>query len=371
MKIAYIQRKHEILDPDVRSIVDNANVILEEYANDGLVMTIRQLYYQFVARDLFPDNRKYVLVNGKWRKDPNGTKNAEPNYLNLISIMEKARMTGMVDWDFIVDSTRGLVSFAGEDSSIERAIESLASGYTENLWETQPYHVEVWIEKDALSGVFDRPCSELHIGLFACKGYTSTSSMWRAANRLMRFEDPSFGLDESAKKKKVLILHFGDHDPSGIDMTADIERRLRTFGCQATVKRCALTKKQIDKIKPPPNPVKITDSRAQAYIKAYGRTSWEMDALSPSFFSQLVTTEVLAVRDEKLWKKALKVQEKKRKELKRISSIPNLPEFLDNAEALAGAVGELGDSIESLSRGQKRSRFVKQFVELYTEHLNR
>lgn len=83
-------------------------------------------------------------------------------------------------------------------------------------------------------------------------------------------------------RERRVILHLGDHDPSGIDMTRDISDRLELFGADVEVKRIALNWDQIDEFTPPPNPAKLSDSRAGAYIAEYGDESWELDALEPT-----------------------------------------------------------------------------------------
>lgn len=82
-------------------------------------------------------------------------------------------------------------------------------------------------------------------------------------------------------------------------MTRDISDRQDLFelmGCN--VQRIALTMDQINQYDPPPNPAKVTDSRAKEYIKNYGRESWELDALEPKVLSDLIEKKVLTYRDE-------------------------------------------------------------------------
>lgn len=93
--------------------------------------------------------------------------------------------------------------------------------------------------------------------------------MWSAAQRF---------ISQDYRDNRV-IIHLGDHDPSGIDMTRDIQERLQMFGADVYVKRVALTMNQIGTYNPPPNPAKITDSRASKYIDEYSNESWELDAL--------------------------------------------------------------------------------------------
>lgn len=127
-------------------------------------------------------------------------------------------------------------------------IRSGARQFAIDKWATQPYRLEVWIEKDALAGVFRRVCSELQVPYFSCRGYTSQSEMWEAAQRLARWEQAG---------QTPIVFHFGDHDPSGIDMTRDIKDRLDLFGasgaCHIDLRRLALNMDQVEQYSPPPN----------------------------------------------------------------------------------------------------------------------
>lgn len=178
------------------------------------------------------------------------------------------------------------------------------------LWENQSKRVEVWIEKDALVGVIEGICNETDVPHFSCRGYVSDSEMWRAGRRILRHTRDGAG-------QPVIILHLGDHDPSGIDMTRDIQGRLELFSDYADleVRRIALTMEQVKEQRPPPNPAKITDSRYEGYSARYGNESWELDALEPQFISSLIRDNVLAERDEAQWDMDVENQEKERSQI--------------------------------------------------------
>lgn len=108
--------------------------------------------------------------------------------------------------------------------------------------------------------------------------------------------------------QNTVILHLGDHDPSGIDMTRDNERRLHMMteyasdrGVSVEVRRLALSMAQVREHKPPPNPAKETDSRARGYVMMYGHSSWELDALEPSFLDGLVRENIEKYVDTEAW----------------------------------------------------------------------
>lgn len=283
MKRAYIDKKFR---KSSLTMIEQANEIVEEYQGQGYDLTLRQLYYQFVARDLLP--------------------NTIQSYDRLGALISNARLAGLVDWTAIEDRTRSLHKLPSWDSPSD-IVEACASQYREDLWRNQPKLIEVWVEKEALAGVFQRVCDELRVPLFSCRGYVSQSAMWRAAMRHIR------------GGKRVKILHFGDHDPSGLDMTRDIKDRLETFGSLADVFRIALNLDQIEEYGPPPNPAKTTDARYAAYQAQYGDESWELDALEPAVLSQLVEDNVLLVRDQTLWDGALLMEEGNRERIEAVA----------------------------------------------------
>jgi hypothetical protein len=285
-KIQYVPKKFNAAH---ETTVLNAIAICEEYEAKGHVLTLRQLYYQFVARGLI--------------------ENTQRSYKNLGSIINHARLAGRVDWDHLQDRTRNVQQNA-HWTSPEDIIEACARSYQIDKWAGQPHRVEVWIEKEALIGVIEGVCGRLDVPYFACKGYNSQSEMWSSGRRLKRaFEDGQL----------PVIIHLGDHDPSGMDMTRDIDDRLHMFSGGVEVKRVALNMPQIEEFQPPPNPAKITDSRAKSYIEEYGDESWELDALEPEYLEQLVEKSVLAFRDEDQWNEKVEEEEAEKAQLQKVS----------------------------------------------------
>lgn len=318
-KIAYVQKK---FSPATMAVVRQAEAICQEYAAQGFDLTLRQLYYQFVARGLLA--------------------NKQQNYKRLGSIVNDARLAGLIDWNHLEDRTRslqGVRHFDGPDEVIEEA----AGRFRLDKWERQPRRVEVWVEKEALAGVIQRAAVPLDVDFFSCRGYVSQSEQWRAGRRLRRYIEAG---------QEVTILHLGDHDPSGIDMTRDIQARLDTFVtgdlCAANphlvdgdtyyvndfaeayrqefgvlgrvqVNRIALTMDQVEEYDPPPNPAKLTDSRVEGYIARFGHESWELDALDPATLGALIEEEVEALRDDDLWDEDLAREAELREKLTDLS----------------------------------------------------
>ena len=224
--------------------------------------------------------------------------------------MNDARLAGLVDWDAIEDRTRNLRSDPHWDSPAE-IVRSCAAQFAFDKWADQPYHPEIWIEKEALLGVIEPACRDLDIAYFACRGYTSQSEQWRAGKRFAEYE---------AQGQKPVVLHFGDHDPSGIDMTRDNQDRLDMFSRYGvSVRRLALNMDQVETYDPPPNPAKLTDSRCSGYIARYGPNSWELDALDPPVIDRLIRDAVAEIRDDDLWEAAVAREDEARGVLQAVS----------------------------------------------------
>lgn len=272
------------------AMIQIANQIIEEYAAQGYSLTLRQLYYQFIARDTFPEDRRWRWAETRWVKDANGTKNAQPNYKWLGSFINDARLAGYIDWDSIEDRTRNVSEAPFWDSPAD-VIEAARHSYQIDMWSDQPRRVEVWIEKEALTGVIHATCRKLHVPYFACRGYVSQSETYAAYQR--------------ACEHPLTILHLGDHDPSGIDMTRDnLDRLTDVMGGDVDLVRIALNMDQVEELNPPPSPAKVTDSRWRDYMLEFGNDSWELDALEPSVINELIKNEVAKLRDDDLFNDA-------------------------------------------------------------------
>ena len=285
-KIAYIEKSFRAAS---LKKIEQANDIIDEYSAQGFSLTLRQLYYQFVARDLLPNNQK--------------------EYDKLGSLISNGRVAGLINWYSIEDRTRSVVEpFHWED--IPAIIESSVSSFSVDFWERQECRPEVWIEKQALAGVIEGVCGEYDVPHFACRGYVSQSTMWRAGQRLQAHKEAG---------KTPIVFHLGDHDPSGIDMTRDNYDRIALFAetMGIEVRRIALNFDQIEEYKPPPNPAKQDDSRFESYVENFGDSCWELDALQPSVIVALIKDNIKALIDDDAWEKAEAEQEAGRDKLRK------------------------------------------------------
>ena len=287
MKIAYREKLH--LSPANVEHLEIVNDIIDEYAEEGYRLTLRQLYYQLVSRDIIPNEVR--------------------QYSRLSELLVKGRMGGVVDWEAIEDRIR--VPFIPYWSSgISDALDDTISQYRLDRQKGQDVYIEVWVEKDALSGVLKPITSHYHVNLMVNRGYSSCTAMHDAFTRIERAENNG---------KTAVILYLGDHDPSGLDMIRDIDDRLTEFGVSAEVVPIGLTQAQIKKYSPPPNPAKVKDPRAKAYMRMYGNTSWEVDALNPKTLNALVKKNVEDRIDMDLFQEQVDQEEEDKMKLQQIA----------------------------------------------------
>lgn len=259
--------------------LEDINLIIEEFQADGYVLTLRQLYYQLVSRAVIP--------------------NEQSEYAKLSRLLKEGRMSGIVDWKAIEDRLRvPHLPYAVDD--IDQAIQDTIDQYRLRRQDDQPNYLEVWVEKDALSGVLKRVTEKYHIPIMVNRGYSSVSAMFDA---FMRFVHGG-----AYKERPVKILYLGDYDPSGLDMLRDIQERIEEFqfgyndgtdveNMQFEVIPIALTREQVEQYDPPPNPAKLTDPRAKEFIARHGNQSWEVDALKPNVLNNLLDNAIIKLID--------------------------------------------------------------------------
>jgi hypothetical protein len=260
--------------------------IVADYKAQGLRLTARQLYYQFVSQNLIT--------------------NTERSYKNLTALLTEARYAGLVDWDAIEDRGREPTVWQ-EFGSLKDCVDRALRTYRLKRWDVQPNYVELWVEKQALAGVLEPLAGEFHVTLMVNKGYSSASAMYESAKRF---------LVRQRQFKPLFLLYLGDHDPSGEDMVRDIGDRMKEFGLrELTVQKIALTMDQVRQYNPPPNPAKTTDSRYEAYASEHGTSSWEVDALPPNVLQQLIRDALEEVLDRGLWDEVI---EQERNDVQRL-----------------------------------------------------
>lgn len=328
------------------------NSIIEEYQEQGYVLTLRQLYYQLVSRDVIP--------------------NKQAEYSKLSTLLKEGRMAGLVDWDAIEDRLRKPYTPASFESPKD-IIKAAMQQFCLDRQDGQDNYLECWVEKDALSGVLKRVTSKYHVPILVNRGYSSVSSMY---DSFVRFEMAL------RARQKVKIIYLGDFDPSGIDMIRDIETRISEFLLGYESQRyfpkffheayptkdeqwnyleelnesngfigdrqkdaftlgdaiemyneprriewvkdnfevipIALNKSQVEQYDLPPNPAKTTDPRSKEFIATHGNESWEVDALNPSILNNLLENSIKSFIDIELYNDILVREEEDKVRLKEV-----------------------------------------------------
>lgn len=261
---------------------------IDTYTADGYRLTSRQICYQMLTKNF--------IAGSEFKK--------------TATLISNARLAGLIDWDAIEDRSREMVCNSHWDNP-KSMLHSCAEQFQIDKWATQPNYVEVMVEKQALEGILIPVCEELDVPFTANKGYCSSSTLYEASKQ--RF------LKRLKQGKTLYVIYLGDHDPSGIDMDRDLSERLNMFIRSEdgiNVERIALNMDQVTKYKLPPNPAKMTDTRANSYIRRFGRSSWELDAIEPKELVKLVKSSVLKLRDKQLWDIEVEREQQMKEELK-------------------------------------------------------
>lgn len=270
-KVCYIEKKFSKANAE---LIELMNALIRSYQAEGYVLTVRQLYYQLVARDIIS--------------------NTLQEYKRVAGIINDAKLAGLIDWDAIEDRTREFVVQPHWNTGAE-IVRAVANQYNQDRWVNQAARVFVIIEKEALVGVLAKTCKKWDVPILAARGYPSGTVLREFAEQHL--------LPAQRGGQGAVILHLGDHDPSGIDMTRDLRDRLElfTWGQVDDIFRIGLTMDQIEEVNPPENPAKATDSRFESYREQFGESSWELDALSPSYLNELVEEHITDQIDSEEW----------------------------------------------------------------------
>ena len=284
MKIAYKDPKN--LRNSTKILLNDIIRILEDYEEQGYKLTLRQLYYQLVSSDIL--------------------ENKVQNYAKLSRILTDARLCGLIDWDIIEDRVR-IPKRPSQWDSINELVSAATNQYRRDRHYSQENYVEIWVEKDALSGILQPITEKYHLNLMVNRGYSSITAMFNASQRFQ---------EQLENHKNCNIIYLGDHDPSGLDMIRDIKDRMSTFQIDnLDVNQIALTNIQIKKYNPPPNPAKENDPRAKWYIEEFGNVSWELDALKPQVLTKLLESEIKKLLDLELYDEIILEENREKEQL--------------------------------------------------------
>lgn len=304
------QIRYKNFEPHKLTMIRAIAAIVEEYEEQDLRLTVRQLYYVFIGRNLIPDSWIDPVYNKKHNL-PHDTKNTKKNYQRFGDFLQDARYAGIVSWSAIEDRVREPIIWQDYESA-KAFVEHAARTFRLPRWRRQENYVELWVEKEALAGVLEPVASEYHATLMVNKGYSSASALFESAERFVA------ACDEG---RSPILFYIGDHDPSGEDMVRDIRDRLTEFGVRdLDIRKLALTREQIRRFRPPPNPAKTSDSRARAYIAEHGTRSWEVDAIPPPELQRIIRRAFESVVDREKMDEVIALETKGRETLRRAAA---------------------------------------------------
>jgi hypothetical protein len=249
-----IKQRHR----STKAEVEARREALLDIIDAGKPMTVRQVFYQATVRGL--------------------VEKAESGYAKVQTDLTVMRRTGELPYSWLADNTRWQRK-PDTFSSIEHALEETARFYRKALWDNIDAYAEIWLEKDALSGVIYPVTSMYDVPLMVARGYASLSFLYSAAEHINTLSVPAY------------IYHLGDFDPSGVNAGEKIEETLRELAPDAEIyfERIAVTPEQIEDWELPTRPTKDKDTRA----KAFGSNlSVELDAIEPNRLRALVQAAI-------------------------------------------------------------------------------
>jgi len=253
-------------------------------------MTVRQVFYQLVARAVIAKlESEYHQTVGR-----------------ILTSMRRAKE---IPFGWIADNTRWMRKPDTYDS-LQGMLALTKDTYRRAVWSNQPAYVEVWLEKDALAGVLVRETAQWDVPLMVTRGYSSVSYLHSAAEAIIQRGKPTY------------IYYFGDHDPSGRDITRATEAGLREFAPNADIhfERVAVTEQQIIELQLPTRPTKKTDSRSKGFVGE----SVEVDAIPAATLRAMCNNCIVPHIDNRAYTQLLAVEDLERDTLERI--LEGLPE---------------------------------------------
>ncbi len=254
----------------------------------GHPMTLRQVHYRLVSRDdvIHPNTvSAYDTLSG-WLRDD--------------------RLVGVIPWEWMEDRLRQATQWAMWDAPAT-FLHGVRDDYHRNVWQDQSHYVEVWCEKDALSGIFSSVLGRYGVTLNVGRGYDGWSSIKRAAERY-QLQRHDHGMEE------ITVLYFGDFDPSGEDMHRSLQERFATLGVYPEIPKVALTPEDARVL--PGDVTKADDSRAAAFVAKYGDVAVELDALPVGELRGRIRTEVEALMNMEALAENDSIERRQRRELR-------------------------------------------------------
>lgn len=266
--------------------------ILTEYPKD-VAITARQMWYRMISH---PYN--YLI-------------NHASIYTNMDGKLTLLRKKGLIDWRRIEDRSRHEISGEDYDSPapdeyVAQMIKGMEKFYKKDVWTTQKYIIEIWIEKDTLVGIVSKIALKYRVLTFPAGGQTSFTKIKEGAVRIVKHPN---------KKKKILYL--GDWDGHGDLINKRLERDINLYsesGIKIEWDYMGIKPEQAKRLDLVPNilkdDIKGKGKKIERDFEAkYGTDKWEVDALPMSELEKLVKKNILkCIDNNKAWNARIKEQ---------------------------------------------------------------
>jgi hypothetical protein len=220
-------------------------------------------------------------------------------------LLKEAREEGKIPWDWIVDETRAIERVSTWDDPAEYA-RCVARSYRRDFWNQQPHRIQVWSEKGTVRGVLAPVLDHYAVGFLPVHGFSSATAAHDIA-------DDDDGRD-------LIVLYAGDFDPSGMYMSEeDLPARFAKYnGDHITLRRIALTTKQLSGLPSFPASDKRKDPRHKWFVANHGHRCWELDAMDPNDLRHCVEREIVNLIEPVAWRRCEVVNEAEQESLRTI-----------------------------------------------------
>jgi hypothetical protein len=198
----------------------------------------------------------------------------------VIRLLTEMRLSDDIPFSWIVDESRRTRQHRTFDN-VTDALNDTAKFYRRSALRESSVYIEIWSEKEALSGIIWDVASDYGVPVVVSRGTPSLTQLYGSFLNI---------LEAGRAEKPAYLYQFGDHDPSGCLIPRTIEARLNAFCDQhdcfrPTIERVALTPEQIGQYRLPTRPTKRDGN---SHAKGFKGRSTELDALPPNVRRELV-----------------------------------------------------------------------------------
>jgi hypothetical protein len=233
--------------------------IIDSY---DFALTLRQIYYQLVARQIIPNEQRY--------------------YKKLSRLCVTGRDEEILPEEGFADRLREVDKLSSW-LDLNEFMNTVRRSYRKDKWQNQDRYVEIWTEKDALRSVLTEITYQYDVALMVARGQLSRTEVYRTARRYKAQSD-----------KECYLYYCGDFDPSGLSIYDSIKKRIMNFGVFVNFERIALTQKQIKKYQLPSDPAKQSDPNYNKFLNIYGSDMVvELDSLPPDVLRKIIEDCIL------------------------------------------------------------------------------